>query len=139
MKKVKLLLVALFVTAIALTSCSKYEEGPSISLRSKTARITGEWKMVKQIYNGTEVALSTEAKNMVFDIQKDGKYIMKTSYGDMAGTWEFNSDKTKFIVKSTFLGQTTSDESTIIRLSNKELVLEEVDGTDKTRIEMEKQ
>ena len=140
MKRVKLLFVALFVATIALTSCGKYEEGPSISLRSKTSRITGEWKMVKQMYNGTEVALSNEEKNWVFDIQKDGKFMMKTSYGNMDGTWEFSSDKEKLIIKQTILGQTTTQESTIMRLTNKELILEDVDEDgDKSRTEMEKQ
>lgn len=140
MKRVKLLFVALFVATIALTSCGKYEEGPSISLRSKTSRITGEWKMVKQMYNGTEVALSNEEKNWIFDIQKDGKFMMKTSYGNMDGTWEFSSDKEKLIIKQTILGQTTTQESTIMRLTNKELILEDVDEDgDKSRTEMEKQ
>jgi hypothetical protein len=140
MKRVKLLFVALFVATIALTSCGKYEEGPSISLRSKKARITGEWKMVKQMYNGTEVALSAEEKNVVLDIQKDGKFLVKTTGFSFEGTWEFSSDKKKFITKQTFGGQTSTDESTILRLTNKELILEDIDSDgDKSRTELEKQ
>lgn len=138
MKKVKLLFVALFVSAIALTSCGKYDEGPSISLRSKTARITGEWKLVKQEYNGKEVALDADDKSMVIDIQKDGAYVMTSSYGSFTGTWEFNSDKTKIVTSFTILGQTSTSEETIIRLTNKELILEDIDDGYKTRTELEK-
>lgn len=139
MKKVKLLFVVLFLSTIALTSCGKYDEGPSISLRSKTARITGEWKLVKQEYNGVDVALDADDKSMVMNIQKDGVYVLTSSYGSFTGTWEFSSDKTKFITNFVILGQTTTSEETILRLTNKELILESIEDGDKSRIELEKE
>ncbi|MDD2413159.1 MAG: hypothetical protein RBS19_11825 [Bacteroidales bacterium] len=138
MRKVKLLFVALIVASIAFSGCKKYEEGPSLSLRTKTARITGEWKIVKQLYNGVEVALDAEDKSMIMDIQKDGIFIMKNSYGNFSGNWEFNSDKTKLIISFSILGQTSRSEATILRLTNKELFTEEVKDGNKTRTELEK-
>lgn len=42
MKQAILVLVAFTL----LFSCSKYEDGPSVSLKSKTKRITGEWEVI---------------------------------------------------------------------------------------------
>ena len=44
MKKliIKLLSTTLLITLLSITSCT-YEDGPRISLRSKTARLTGKW------------------------------------------------------------------------------------------------
>lgn len=39
--------------AVALLGCGKYEEGPDFSLRTKTARLIGEWTLLK--YNGNPI------------------------------------------------------------------------------------
>ncbi len=36
-----------FIFAFAIFSCSKYEDGPLISLKSKKNRLLGEWKVVE--------------------------------------------------------------------------------------------
>lgn len=138
MRKVKLLLVALIVATFAFTGCKKYEEGPSLSLRSKTTRITGEWKMAKKQFNGVTVDINADEKTTIHVINKDGSLILKKQYGNIPGTWEFSSDKTKFITNFVFLGQTTTNEETILRLTNKELILESIEDGDKTRTEFEK-
>jgi hypothetical protein len=46
MKKFYFIALAI-IFAFAETSCSKYEEGPLISLSSKKARLLGEWKVVE--------------------------------------------------------------------------------------------
>ena len=47
-----LFLAAAAVTVLNFQSCGKYEDGPSFSLRTKKARLTGEWELVK--INGKE-------------------------------------------------------------------------------------
>ena len=42
-----LLLAAAAVTVLNFQSCSKYEDGPAFSLRSKNSRLVGEWEVVK--------------------------------------------------------------------------------------------
>lgn len=44
MKKVlaSLAIVALLAGSVSVAGCGKYEEGPSISLRTKKARVVGE-------------------------------------------------------------------------------------------------
>lgn len=49
MNKVKntLFLAATVITVLNFQSCSKYEDGPSFSLRTKKARVTGDWEVVR--------------------------------------------------------------------------------------------
>lgn len=138
MRKVKLLLVALIVATFAFTGCKKYEEGPSLSLRSKTTRITGEWKMAKKQFNGVTVDINADEKTTIHVINKDGSLILKTQYGNITGTWEFSDDKTRYISKTEMLGHITTKNEEILRLTNKELILEEIKDGDKTRTEFEK-
>ena len=46
-KQSTLFLAAAAVTILNFESCKKYEDGPAFSLRSKKARLTGEWELVK--------------------------------------------------------------------------------------------
>ncbi len=43
MRKISVIFMIIAGLAILFGSCGKYEDGPSISLRTKTARLTGEW------------------------------------------------------------------------------------------------
>jgi hypothetical protein len=65
MKKQILFLFSLLV--IILTGCGKYENGPGLSLRSKNARISGEWKLVKSNYTWNNPLDATENESSVFD------------------------------------------------------------------------
>lgn len=40
-----------------LGGCKKYDEGPFVSLRSKQARLTGEWSLTSQSVNETDIPL----------------------------------------------------------------------------------
>ena len=111
--------LAIATIAIAsLASCGKYEEGPGFSLRSKKARLTGEWELKKLTFNDTEV---TDFGSLVIEFKKDDK-VIETSTDDGVtetenGEWEFTSSKEK--VKITYTDGETS-EFEIIRLTNKE-------------------
>lgn len=40
MKKLNITFIVIIVVAITLTGCKKYSDGPSLSLKSKTARLS---------------------------------------------------------------------------------------------------
>ena len=95
-------LALLFVSLLIFNNCKKGENDPFLSLKSRDARITSTWKLVKsenttvntyifsgttntdtytstfdgnnmtQSYNGG--SSSTSSYSMEFDIQKDGRY-----------------------------------------------------------------
>ncbi len=133
MKKIFILSVAFLLGVSTLvSSCSKYEEGPKLTLLSKKARLTGDWKLSEQTLNGTaQTLLGTNTMT----ISKDGTYKSSFSYvafgqtfsSDTNGTWDFSDDKTSIL--STESGQTTADTLKIYRLANKELKFIDVNGS----------
>ena len=97
----KLLLVTAATSLLGFTNCGKYEDGPSISLMSKTGRLTGEWE-VKE-YDGDDLPSGSE---ITFEFEKDGdfevtqKYSYTNYYGQTysntnsyEGEWEWEKDK----------------------------------------------
>ncbi len=138
MKNLKFSLVAVFAALLVFGACGKYEEGPSMSLRSKKARLAGDWKVVKVVAGSVEVSdLSEYGGTTTFD--KDGTG--KVSGGPLAVAfeWEFSDDKTKIITKTTILGVEGKVEAKILRLTNKELWTTVTDGGVKTETHYEKQ
>ncbi|MDD4575741.1 MAG: hypothetical protein PHI36_04870, partial [Bacteroidales bacterium] len=45
MKNYKIILLLLAVFATTFSACKKGEDDPALSLRSRKARVAGEWKM----------------------------------------------------------------------------------------------
>ena len=148
MKKA-LTIAALFIMSIVvLNSCSKYEDGPGISLRSKKARIANIWKIDKITDLDTNVEInqdeffgftdSTSGMTYTVDfkikMEKDGKMqIIASAMGFelpvASGTWEFVGDtgiKTSLVYINTT--ETVINEGTILRLANNELWIKDKDN-----------
>jgi len=132
MKKLMIYSFALLMAGTIVTSCSKYEEGPKLTLASKKARLTGDWKLVSINNNGTTQTVSGYESSVL--IEKDGTIKNTVTYSILGtpntitqnGTWEFSDDKTKVLVKLN--GSSNTDEFIIVRLASKELKLKQVDG-----------
>ena len=125
----------LAVSAIAVASCGKYEEGPGFSLLSKKARIVGEWSLSSTTVNGQSQDLTNTS--IKISIKKDDTYTGTTTYsvGGISytdtenGTWKFSDDKLKFVTTSS-AGNVSEIE--IIMLKNKEMKLRDVEGNNTT-------
>jgi hypothetical protein len=142
MKKVfAIALTALFVGGVALTSCSKYEEGPKLTLLTKKMRLSGTWGVAAYLENGvdktSDYRQGTSAET--FTINKDGSFTSSVTnlLGTFTseGTWEFINDKedvktttTKF--NGVALTTPSLDTMHITKLKNKEMWTKEVDGSD---------
>lgn len=117
-------LTVLGAASLTTAGCSKYEDGPNFSLRTKKARIVGEWN-VESI--GSEVLGSTYSINLNFE--KSGNLTVTSSYSyngysqsySYAGSWEFASDKEE--IRLNIDGELEVFE--IKRLTNKEVWLDE--------------
>jgi hypothetical protein len=48
----------LILATILLVACKKYEEGPTLSLRSKTARVAGNWTLESYTVDGQDQTVS---------------------------------------------------------------------------------
>ncbi len=126
-KMSKNFMYAMFAAAVIMltfSSCKKYEEGPVISLRTKTARLTAEWKIVEstsqeEIFN-----------DLTFEFDKDGDFSMTVPYTDevlaitVEGTWEWEDNKEyiKIIVED------NDTKWKVLRLTSSEFWFEDEDN-----------
>ena len=133
-KTFKLTTLLLGFALIFGTSCGKYEEGPGISFRSKKARVANTWAVEKYTINEVEQSTILFA-DVTFEFTKDGKYTFTFgTNGSEKGTWEFGDKKET--IKTTEDGQSSVEESTILKLKNKEFWIKEVDNGVTTEIHL---
>ena len=107
-------------------SCSKYEDGPLISLRTKKARLTGTWNLEK--INGTSPALGEQWE---FEFENDGDYTEyqisvdswngTLSQTSTTGEWKFKEDGEELYLQHSGGGELFL----INRLTMDELILED--------------
>jgi hypothetical protein len=131
MKTLKL--TTLFLAAALVfgsTSC-KYEEGPALSLRTKKARIAGEWTIEKFV--DADGTVDNDGGDAVYTFEKDGtgKVSFTTTIGSSTTTsnidfkWELIDSKEKIKVE---IDGFSAEESTILRLTNKEMWIKDSDN-----------
>lgn len=86
-----------------LTSCKKYEDGPYVSLASKTSRVANSWKVEKATEGGKDK--TADYKDVRITFTKEGAYTIVSGNGFFgsasSGTWTFINEKEDI--------QTTSD------------------------------
>lgn len=127
-----LLMIASVVTILNFSSCSKYDDGPNFTLRTKKARLTGEWEVVKMGGQNLDAGYELE-----FEFEKDGDF--KWTYGyssggssysyTYSGEWEWEDDKEDIRISVNDGGSYSYNiDYKILRMTNKELVLEDTYG-----------
>jgi len=116
-----LILIAFVFTNI---SCSKYEDGPKISLLSKKKRISRDWKTEYSVNLLTNIEHSADYAGWLLSINSDGSFSNITIYNELQttynGNWEFVGDNQ---IRYNFNSATGEQIEfyTILRLSRKEL------------------
>ena len=145
-------LAAAAITVLNFQSCKKYDDGPAFSLRSKKARLTGDWELVKingqtpeqynsdsnTTYSNYDLEIEFESDgDLTYSINKSytnyyGSYYGNYSYNgsnsySLNGEWEWEDDKEaiEITINSPFGNLVIEGE--ITKLTNKELEFE-VDG-----------
>ena len=137
-KKYTIPAIATVIATVNLTSCGKYDEGPTFSLRSKKARLVGEWELDKVTgpdFDGSDL----DDIDYVFEFEKDGDFDVTittpgytyTYYGNtytygggtyvISGEWEWENNKEDIEVEMD--GDIQDFE--ILKLTSKELILED--------------
>ena len=113
---IKLILIVTLCTFV-FTDCKKYADGPIFSLRTRKARLEGDWKISKMTLNGVDLTFNTD---YIIHIKKGGTYsISAGSYSD-DGKWSMGEDGDDVTFTSNdpnLISQTYR----ILRLKNKEL------------------
>jgi hypothetical protein len=114
---IKISLVLVMAAATIFSSCGKYEDGPAISLKSKTARLCREW-----------VDADCTSNCDATEFKKDGT--IATNGTTWSGIkWAFSSDKKNLEMTITIGSASSTSSSEITRLTSKELWLKDSGGT----------
>lgn len=94
-----MLLLSLFAILFLATACEKYEEGPSLSLRSKKARVANEWKITYAYDYKDNVDVTSDYTGEIWEFSKDGQFSEKENGEvDKTGTWDFLNDKEEIAI-----------------------------------------
>ncbi len=111
------------VTLVAITlciGCSKYEDGPAVSLLTKKQRLTGRYDL--ESWQPEEIDSSVNIEDIHLEFFKDNtmrvEYIDEGQLRTEQGEWSFVSDKEQLRFEWDY-GAT--DYAEIRRLTNKEL------------------
>jgi hypothetical protein len=121
-------LIGIFML-VGFNACKKYEDGPTLSLRSKKARVVGEWTISKAENQGIDV--SKQYAGFTLSFKDNDTYTAVFSGKSEPGTWAFDGEKDNIILTPT--GSSTTETLKIIRLTNSELTFEMTALTQVTR------
>jgi len=104
MKRLLLVLLVAIIAIPTFQSCKKYENGPTISFRSKKARVANDWAISS--YQEGGIDKTTERINDDMELTKAGEmtyhlYIGGTLF-TMVGTWEFDDSKEKIKIVASY-------------------------------------
>jgi hypothetical protein len=76
--------------ATTTQSCQKYSDGPMFSLRSRTERVSNEWKVDNYSINGTD--FTSLVSNYTETFTSNGGYSYSWGLLDGSGTWKFQNN-----------------------------------------------
>ena len=119
-----------FFMLLAFISCSKYEEGPGITLLSKSSRMCQKWRPIQSVDGSTGEITNIDRDGSYIEFIKNGtiQYYNKNQMSFLGidavtGTWEFSSDKTQVTITYELAGFSSTDTYTINKLKINSLAL----------------
>jgi len=119
----KILVFVLLALISSNFACSKYEDGPKISLLPKKMRISKEWKIEYSVNLKTGIEHSADFSGWLLTIDKGGTFSNASVYNlletTISGNWEFVGTNQIRFNYSAVSGEQI-DFYTILRLSRKE-------------------
>jgi len=113
-------------------SCRKYDEGPVLSLRSRTERVANTWKISK--YKKNDKDLTSLYKGYMETFTKDGNY--SYTWENIAGTgkWSFQNDDNEIAIVG--IHNQSNQKLHLLKLEEKEFWFYYMDGEDKKEFHM---
>lgn len=128
--------IALIVLATliipTLQSCQKYPDGPQLSLRSRAARLSNNWKVENYKVNGDDYTSLVSGYSESFS--KSGAYSYSWGILDGSGTWSFQNKDEEVKLS----GNDTQSSRTLYiqKLEEKALWYYYLDGDDKHELHL---
>ena len=129
MKATKLVLAMLMIVSTTIISCKKYPDGPSLSFRSRTARVSNTWKVDQYLFNGSDQTSTMTSINYSETYDKSGNYSYSSSLGGGSGKWVFQNNDEQ--IKRSGVSSQSSQDLIILRLKQREFWYYYMDGNDK--------
>ena len=94
MNKIKSLTIFILISIFIFSACKKYDEGPALSLRSKTDRLKGEWFCEGIYKNGEKIdTMQTFADAYILQFYADGNGVSYYGVWNFYFTWYFSNEK----------------------------------------------
>jgi len=135
MKKSVITTIILMVTGVIILGtqgCQKYPDGPAISFKSRTDRISSEWSIDNYKVNGTDYTSLVTGYSETFT--KGGTYSYNWGILTGSGTWKFqNNDKE---VRITGINNQSDVTLVILKLEQNQFWYYIMDGDDKKEFHM---
>lgn len=137
MKRIASILLFGFAILVSVSSCRKYEEGPNISLRTKKARITNNWRYESAQVDGVEVSSDPYFAKQKHYFYRDGKYIqtiidpITQEARNLQGNWVLydNDKKIAVTVKIPPANKDSTNNYSILKLFEKQMWLRTTDNS----------
>ncbi len=132
--KITKLTVAFFMGCLTLgtlaTSCKKYEDGPAVSLTSRTDRVANTWIFAYAEEDGQNVSSQFDQYELFMnssgEATLDASYtVFGVTYQDQtSGAWSFTEEESN--LRLDFADDTQDGEYRILRLTKDELWLKDI-------------
>ncbi|MBN1251502.1 MAG: lipocalin family protein [Bacteroidales bacterium] len=119
----KFSIYSLLIFIFSFSSCSKFEDGPLISLRTKKQRLARDWKIEYTINKESGIRHSADFEDWLLTFDKGGTFTKIVFYNNIEtkinGTWELNENILR--LEFSYETETILEFYTIMRLTKKEL------------------
>lgn len=134
MKKNRIVLIVLLSLMVipAIQSCQKYAEGPSISLRTRTERVSNRWEVENYKINGSDYTSMFSGYDETYS--KSGAYSYNWGIINGEGTWKFQNDDEE--IQLTGNDNHSSRKLIILKLEEKAFWYYYMDGDDKHELHL---
>jgi hypothetical protein len=116
-------------------SCQKYEDGPFISLSTRTSRVSNNWRVDNYKVNGTDYTSLLAGYTELFT--KGGDYSYNWGLISGKGTWAFSNHDADIQITGT--ENQASHTLVILKLEEKQFWYYYMDGNDKKEFHMVQQ
>lgn len=119
-------LLFLIPVLVFVFSCKKYEDGPFVSIYSKTHRVENTWTVEAAYDNGTDITndFKTWYPNYIISLTKSHTYILTYNLNSgveyrETGTWAYTEKRTHLVFTNSANGN--QSDWKILRLKEKSL------------------
>lgn len=116
--------ILIAISSITIQSCKKYEEGPQFSLRTRTERVSNNWKVENYTINGVDATSLVSGYTETFT--KENKFSYSWGVFNGTGNWAFQNNDAE--IKITGTDTQASRVLTILKLEEKSFWYKSVDG-----------